>query len=539
MVAALLLTLTCPQIAVAELPELIIRNALISQPDSPGDPRSVDIHISHGLIADVSEDRLQAVDGVQVEDAEDGYVLGSLTIGLPPRFVIVDENPFENIEVFQDTAAHTIFSVNGEEIVSNTLKIPPEPAFHGRKFHGWISHNPPPVLNDSPDPSPGKWNEFDTRFVNGQLSIGLFLDRAVWLSQNEASRNQPGVGDLEDYDGGTIRAFRFGLNGEIKFARPWHYSLWVATNSFDSEYTPGESDDIKWIDYRLDIPLADRLTFSIGKQKEPISLPRLMTLTWNPMQERTAAENAMMPSRNIGMSLNGHGFNERVTWAGGVFNDWIESGESFSDNARQYVGRVTWLPMISPDERNLVHLGLGIRYDDTRQGLRYQAVPEVKEAPLFVDTGFFDADSSTIINLEASWRNGPLWIMGEFTRNDIDAPSLGNPTFDGYHIAGSWSIAGGTRPYNRPAGLFGPLPIKRDIHHGGRGALELTMRWSEIDLTDSAIEGGEMQVARTGATWWAHPGFNVSLNYQKIWNDWYGSEGKADSIVLRFMLFNQ
>jgi cytochrome c553 len=143
--------------------------------------------------------------------------------------------------------------------------------------------------------------------------------------------------------------------------------------SFDSEFNPQDSDNFTWFDYRLDIPLADRLTHSIGKQKEPISLPRLMTLTWNPMQERAAVVNAMLASRNIGVSFSGNTFNE---------------------NAKQYTGRVTWLLMLSGDERNLIHVAVAVRHHDAKNGLRYKAVPEVKDAPLFVDTGLFAADSA-------------------------------------------------------------------------------------------------------------------------------------------------
>jgi phosphate-selective porin OprO/OprP len=158
---------------------------------------------------------------------------------------------------------------------------------------------------------------------------------------------------------------------------------------------------------------------------------------------------------------------------------------------------------------------------------------------LFVDTGLFAANSATLINLEAGWRKGPLWIMGELTRNDIDAPDLGNPTFSGYHIVGSWTVTGEMRPYNRRNGQFGPLPVARDVDHGGHGALELALRWSEIDLTSGAIDGGEMQVATAAATWWATTSFNVSLNYQSVWNENAGSKGRADSFVLRLMLITK
>jgi phosphate-selective porin OprO/OprP len=264
-----------------------------------------------------------------------------------------------------------------------------------------------------------------------------------------------------------------------------------------------------------------------------------MTLTWNPIQERAAAENAMMPSRNTGIALSGYTLSERVTWAGGVFNNWIDSGESFTDNAIQGVGRVTWLPMLSSDERTVIHLGASIRYDNSKQGLRYKSVPEVRDAPFFVDTGLFDANSSMLVNLEASWRKGPVWILGELTRNEVDAPGLGNLTFSGYHIVGSWAVTGEMRPYNRRHGVFGALPIARDIDHGGHGALELALRWSEIDLTDGAMDGGEMRVVKAAATWWANPRFNVSMNYQYIWNEKGGSEGRADGFVIRLMLFTK
>ena len=401
----------------------------------------------------------------------------------------------------------------------------------------WISHHPPPVDRPQPIDSDEQWNAFDFKHTSLVISAGLLLDRAHWLSQNDASREQPGVGDLSDYDGGTIRALRFGLNGDIKFRRPWHYSIWFATNAFDQEFDPDDVDNISFFDYRLDVPIGQRTTFSVGKQKEPISLPRLMTLTWNPIQERTTAENAFMPSRNIGLVLSGNGLDQRMSWATGVFNNWVDSGESFSDNANQAVGRATGLPMVSEDESNLFHLGLGFRYDDAKQGLRYAAVPEVRDAPFLVDTGQFDADSAFLINLEASWRRKALWILGELSRNEVDAPLLGNPTFNGYHLLASWTVTGEMRPYNRKSGVFGTLPVARDIYHGGFGAVELALRWSVIDLTDAAIEGGEMQVAKAAATWWLSTHLNVSLNYQSIWNEVGETKGRADGIVVRLMIF--
>ncbi len=535
----LLLTAIPSLVAAAELPEMIIRNVLIIDPGNKTDATLVNIRIFKGRVALVSEDRIHAAEGVRVEDAENGYLLGDLEVGLPPQFLIVDKNPVENFEVLLDTPAHTTFAINGDQIVKDALSVSLEDETPDQIVGPWISYNPPPVHFDDTFEFDEKWNAWDNEYYTALFSAGLFLDRAHWWSQNDASRNQPGVGDITEFDGGSIRAFRFGLNGQLNFARPWHYSFWIATNSFDADFDEDDTDDFTAFDYRLDIPLAKRLTLSIGKQKEPISLSRLMTLTWNPMQERAAAVNSMLTSRNIGIALSGYASDQRVTWAGGAFNNWIDSDESFSDNANQFVGRATWLPMLSSDESSLIHLGVAVRYDDAKQGLRYKSVPEVRDAPLFVDTGLFDANSSKLVNLEASWRKGPFWILAELTRNEIDAPGLGNPTFSGYNIAGSWAVTGEMRPYNRKNGVFGALPVTRDVDHGGHGAVELALRWSEIDLTDGLMDGGEMQVAMAGVTWWASPSFNVSLNYQNIWNDKSGSKGQAGGVVIRMMVFTK
>jgi len=99
----------------------------------------------------------------------------------------------------------------------------------------------------------------------------------------------------------------------------------------------------------VDIPTFARTALSIGKQKEPISLERTMGLIYLPMQERSAVSDAMLAARNVGVVLSGRAFDERMTRAGGVFNDWLETHDSFSDGATQYIGRVTGLPFISED----------------------------------------------------------------------------------------------------------------------------------------------------------------------------------------------
>lgn len=210
--------------------------------------------------------------------------------------------------------------------------------------------------------------------------------------------------------------------------------------------------------------------------------------------------------------------------------------ESFSDSATQYIGRITGLPFVSPDESNLLHLGFGLRYSNAKEGLLGVTEPEFNQSPAFVNTGVLSADNSLIYNLEASWRKGPFWLLGEYVFNDISAPDLGNPNFTGYYLSGAWALTGEMHGYNRKSGVFGPLPVARSVYQGGWGAWEVAARWSDLDLTDGLVDGGDMQIASLGLSWWLSPIFNVSFNYRWIMLDRFGVNGDSSGFNSRVLL---
>jgi phosphate-selective porin OprO/OprP len=144
-----------------------------------------------------------------------------------------------------------------------------------------------------------------------------------------------------------------------------------------------------------------------------------MSMVQLSLQERSSVWDAFLPSRNFGVVLSGGGESQRWTWAGGVFNDWIDAGTDIGESATQVIGRVTWLPFITEDESNLIHLGIGLRQSNAREGVQFLAEPAFNKSPLFVDTGPMDANDGFQVNLEASWRNGPNWVHGEYVSSGI------------------------------------------------------------------------------------------------------------------------
>ena len=185
-------------------------------------------------------------------------------------------------------------------------------------------------------------------------------------------------------------------------------------------------------------------------------MERIIGLVYQPFGERTSVSDSMLPSRNVGIVVNSTLPGERLSYAGGVFNDWFDTGDRFDQSATQFVGRVTGLPFVSQAEGSLLHVGVGVRYTNAKEGVRYRTRPEFNSAPDFVDTsppdsgdtGPMAADRAITYNIELSARRGPAWLASEYVRTNVTAPASGTPTFSGYHVTASWIITGEMRPYN-------------------------------------------------------------------------------------------
>lgn len=525
----------------ATLEDILLRNVTLIDPTGQTPDRSVNILIRAGKLDLVTEDRIPHTEAGQVIDAGQGFVLGKLVVGEPPNFMILSADPREKFEVLLDTKTYANFAVHEGVVVRNRLgEIGPEEVEDEPKKAGWLAYTPPPMAVPLNYQDTSKWNRFDTRWVSGLVTGAIALDRMNWLTQDAVNRSQ--FGSLEDYNGGEIRALRFGIFGTLNFDKPWVYTIAGATNAFDKGFESENDDDITLFDWRLDIPFFRNSVMSIGKQKEPISMERLTGMVFLPWQERSAPADGLLPSRNVGIVWNGSSPGTYSSWAFGVFNDWLDTGQSYSESASQFVGRFTWAPLRSEDESNLLHLGLGYRYSDAEEGFRFRTEPEFNQSPVFVDTGFgsdsglWPANSLETYNLELSWRKGPFWLASEYFRTDVKNASLENPTFDGYYVSANWVLTGEMRPYSKKNGLFRPIPIARTVYQNGKGAWEISARYSEMDLTDGRIVGGDLQIASLGLNWWLTPFFSLGANYRYIWNELDGVEGTSSGFMTRILL---
>jgi phosphate-selective porin OprO/OprP len=521
--------------------DTLVRNVTLSDPAGNSEDKLVNILILAGKLEVVTEDKISRDKADQVVNANGGFIVGKLEIDELSSFMIFREDPRENFEVMLDTKTYSSFAMHDGIVVKNLLL--------GVRFDdpedeplksGWLAYTPPPMAIPMNYQDSSKWNRFETKWVSGIFTGAVAMDRMNWLSQDAVSDAQ--FGDLNDYDGGEIRALRFGIFGTLNFKKPWVYTIAGATNAFDKGFETENKDDITLFDWRLDIPFFINSVMSIGKQKEPISMEKLTGMVFLPWQERSAAADALLPARNVGIVWNGSSPEKYSSWAFGVFNDWFDADQDFSDSASQFVGRLTWVPFRTEDESNLFHLGLGYRYTDAKEGFRFRTEPEFSKSPTFVDTAFgndltnLPADKMETYNLELSWRKGPFWLTSEYFRTAVKNPALENPVFDGYYVSASWVLTGEMRPYNKKNGLFRPIPVSRTVYQNGKGAWEIAARFSDVTLTDGKVEGGDMQIGSLGLNWWLTPFFSLGVNYRYIWNNQNELDGTSSGFTTRILL---
>ncbi len=397
----------------------------------------------------------------------------------------------------------------------------------------------PPVFKNDQNLSAYKWNALETEWVNAYGVIAMALDRSTFSQDADSLAH---VGSLDPYDKGEIRAIRIGAVGTINFERPWTWLVAGATRSWDQGFDTTEDESFTFFDVILGMPLWGKYSrVQIGKMKEPMSLERSMGMTFEQFMERPMHLDALLPSRNTGISVSDMILDERVTWRAGAFNNWIEQDDiSFSQMSSAYVGRVTAVAYENKEEERLLHLGAGYRYSDAKLGyVQYKVGPEQSFVGKWLDTGVVLADSTGTTNLEMTYLDGPLWLAAEYTSVAVDSPSLGDPTFSGYHVAANYMLTGEHRGYNKRRAVVRRVIPESDFTSGGWGALGLSARYSTLDLSDGLIEGGEMQVSSLGVTWYTQKASQFHLQWSRAHLESYDLATKtiplqSDTDILQF-----
>jgi phosphate-selective porin len=338
------------------------------------------------------------------------------------------------------------------------------------------------------------------------------------IDQDDTGIQQSGV----QPDAGELRAGRLGGTLRSKGKLAWDF---YATVDYQEKATrDGTAFDV--YDMKVGIPIGP-VKLDIGKMKEPICYELSGLSILLPHQERILLP--FYPTRSIGVKLSGYLWGDRMTWAGGAYNDYFDSNVGKGEDGNDYVGRMTALAYESQDKRDYLHLALGYRHAGNDDGkMRFAGRPESNVIDKIVDTGSFPADHANEVSYEALYNHGPMSVLAERFDARVDSRETGFPRFHGYYTEVAWVVTGETRPYFRAqAYALGPTPDRR------WGALELVGKYSHLDVTDGTLDGGLLDKWYFGANWWLSTQWKLGMGYGNGNLDKDGLRGNFKTMLFR------
>lgn len=250
-------------------------------------------------------------------------------------------------------------------------------------------------------------------------------------------------------------------------------------------------------------------TLTIGQVKVPMGLNELTSSNAITFMERASNSNITADSRRLGVhyarSMDNVLFQSMV-YTRSIGGERPSGSNSGSDSPMGIAGRLVFNPAVADDQ--LLHLGVSIAAEDRGDfnSLRYRDRPEVRPADIrLIDTGSItDVDSTLKIGLEAAYQSGPFSVEAEYLSNSVNRSGNPDVTFDGFHVQASYLLTGEKRGYR--GGNF------RGVTPSGKGAWEVAARFSQTNLSDGAIIGGEQSNITLGLNYYASSSVRFMAN---------------------------
>lgn len=211
--------------------------------------------------------------------------------------------------------------------------------------------------------------------------------------------------------------------------------------------------------------------------------------------------------------------------------DWALVRPSWLVNAGYYWGgdlqgdadghmtalRAAWTPRKAPGD--VLHLGVSASRETpdatvdgrgitTLPGARLRARPEAGLTTVrLVDSGKLQpVERIDRQGLEALWIGGPWSLQGEYLDARVHPVAAPSYRGRGWYAFGSWVLTGESRSYGD--GIAGDVKPK-----GPYGAVELALRYSELNLDDAPVAGGTEKNWTLGANWYINRYLKLQGNY--------------------------
>jgi len=318
----------------------------------------------------------------------------------------------------------------------------------------------------------------------------------------DGARYSSGV--LEDDNGFALRRFRLGLAGRVRFWPGWNYK--IEFDLSDGENTLSDAY-LSWRSERWG-------TFRIGNQKVAQTLSGQTSSLSIPFMERPLPVLAFTLQRRLGVGWDTHlkrvGANITI----------------FSRDPNKGVGSQGWAARAyvnpSREKFHVIHIGGSFMQLSSDDDARLRARPESQVTDIrLVDTDVWsEVETSSAFGLELAGARGPFTVRSEFYRTEWSRSDEPDPGFSGWYGEVSWFLTGEMAHYRD--GKF----IRPNVK-GDRGAWEVALRFSSIDLNDEDVRGGTEKNLSFGVNWYSKTHWRFMGNLIRVKAE-DGPYGKQD-----------
>ena len=336
------------------------------------------------------------------------------------------------------------------------------------------------------------WNnglQFSTPGGENKISIGgrLQVDYGFFSEESGVDLEQGGI---------EMRRARLGASGVLG-----------GNLEFKTEYEFAGAKVVfkdAWVGLK-DAGVLGRL--HIGHQKEPMGLETLTSSKFISFLERSFTS-ALTPSRNTGI-LSSHllGEDQLGTFSIGFFKDAGSSANSQEEDQSSVTSRITYLPIFEHDGNTLLHVGVSASTRDTTAGMVSYDSDSLTHLGEDLVSASVAADRVDLFGVEAAWVQGPYSLQGEVVTSTIDD----DKEVSAWYLQGSYFITGESRTYKRSSGSFTTVKPLNNYGEDGKGAVELAIRFQEIDL-EAMAPGENAEALSIGVNWHLNPNARVKFN---------------------------
>lgn len=294
---------------------------------------------------------------------------------------------------------------------------------------------------------------------------------------------------LSHLDGYETRRARLYISGDI-------------SNSFDYKAQYDFTGDGEWKDFYIGYSGIANTYIQAGQIFEMVSLEGYTSSKNLTFIERSLPV-AFVPDRALGVSIT-H-WTDNWMFATGYYGQNLRDTSS---DANGFSARAAWSRR---DNNSVLHLGASFaRRSPDNNSFRARTRPETHVTDTrLVDTGSLkDVDNYQTQGVELAWVKGPYSVQSEYIQQSVNRIENPNFSINSWYILGSYFLTGESRNYSHKYGVFSTL-----TPNSHSGAWEIGVRYSEMDLNDQAVSGGQMKNWTIGLNYYISKNSKLALNY--------------------------